>query len=91
MASTNIEAEAYAFRALVAHLQAVSEQASNIDVMNASGLCRNCLSKWYHAGTHAVGRTSQSESVIYKNQQAASRTTTREHRRPSTFYSTELS
>ncbi|KAJ1460444.1 MoaB/Mog domain-containing protein [Pelagophyceae sp. CCMP2097] len=54
MAST-VEAEAYAFRALVAHLRSVSDEAPNIDVMNASGMCRNCLCKWYEAGARATG------------------------------------
>ena len=40
--------EAAAFRALVAHLQQRSD-VQNIDLMNLSGFCRNCLSKWYSA------------------------------------------
>ena len=28
----------------------------NIDIMNLSGFCRNCLSKWYAAGMQAQGR-----------------------------------
>ncbi len=42
------EAEAAAFRSLVAHLQQRSD-VQNIDLMNLSGFCRNCLSKWYSA------------------------------------------
>jgi hypothetical protein len=42
------QAEAAAFRALVAHLQQRSD-VQNIDLMNLSGFCRNCLSKWYSA------------------------------------------
>lgn len=42
------EAEAAAFRALVAHLQQRSD-VQNIDLMNLAGFCRNCLSKWYSA------------------------------------------
>ena len=42
------EAEAAAFRALVAHLQQRSD-VQTIDLMNLSGFCRNCLSKWYSA------------------------------------------
>ena len=41
-------AEAAAFRALVAHLQQRSD-VQNIDLMNLTGFCRNCLSKWYSA------------------------------------------
>ena len=43
-----IQAEAEAFRSLVAHLQQRSD-VQNIDLMNLSGFCRNCLSKWYSA------------------------------------------
>ena len=42
------EAEAAAFRALIAHLQQRSD-VQNIDLMNLAGFCRNCLSKWYSA------------------------------------------
>lgn len=42
------EAEAQAFRSLVAHLQQRSD-VQNIDLMNLAGFCRNCLSKWYSA------------------------------------------
>lgn len=42
------QVEAAAFRALVAHLQQRSD-VQNIDLMNLSGFCRNCLSKWYSA------------------------------------------
>lgn len=38
--------EAAAFRRLVAHLQNRTD-VQNIDLMNLSGFCRNCLSKWY--------------------------------------------
>ena len=43
-----IEAEAAAFRKLVAHLQERTD-VQNIDLMNLSGFCRNCLSKWLQA------------------------------------------
>ena len=42
------EAEAAAFRSLVAHLQQRSD-VQNIDLMNLAGFCRNCLCKWYSA------------------------------------------
>ncbi|MBO6918872.1 MAG: DUF1244 domain-containing protein [Rhizobiaceae bacterium] len=38
--------EAAAFRRLVSHLQNRTD-VQNIDLMNLSGFCRNCLSKWY--------------------------------------------
>ena len=42
------ELEAAAFRGLVKHLQK-RKDVQNIDLMNLSGFCRNCLSKWYMA------------------------------------------
>ena len=41
-----IQLEAAAFRRLVSHLQNHTD-VQNIDLMNLSGFCRNCLSKWY--------------------------------------------
>ena len=49
-----VEAEAYAFRQLVAHLQARTD-VQNIELMILSGFCRNCLSKWYHVGAAHAG------------------------------------
>lgn len=43
---TRIKLEAAAFRGLVEHLQRRTD-VQNIDLMNLSGFCRNCLSKWY--------------------------------------------
>ncbi|WP_226502963.1 DUF1244 domain-containing protein [Pseudomonas sp. MWU16-30317] len=43
-----LELEAAAFRRLVAHLGNRTD-VQNIDLMNLSGFCRNCLSKWYKA------------------------------------------
>ena len=40
------ELEAAAFRRLVAHLQNRTD-VQNIDMMNLSGFCRNCMSRWY--------------------------------------------
>ncbi len=45
---TRIEIEAAAFRGLVKHLQRRAD-VQNIDLMNLSGFCRNCLAKWYLA------------------------------------------
>jgi hypothetical protein len=45
---TRTELEAAAFRGLVEHLQN-RKDVQNIDLMNLSGFCRNCLSKWYLA------------------------------------------
>ena len=46
------ELEAAAFRRLVSHLQERTD-VQNIDLMNLSGFCRNCLSRWYMEAAHA--------------------------------------
>lgn len=51
---TKIQAEAAAFRGLVKHLQERTD-VQNIDLMNLSGFCRNCLSKWYMAAANELG------------------------------------
>jgi len=43
---TRTRVEAAAFRKLVKHLQKRTD-VQNIDLMNLSGFCRNCLSNWY--------------------------------------------
>ena len=45
---TRLELEAATFRRLLSHLQSRTD-VQNIDLMNLSGFCRNCLSKWYAA------------------------------------------
>ena len=45
-AQTQLELEAAAFRRLRDHLQKRTD-VQNIDLMNLSGFCRNCLSRWY--------------------------------------------
>jgi len=48
------ELEAAAFRRLVGHLRERND-VQNIDLMNLSGFCRNCLSKWYVAAAEERG------------------------------------
>lgn len=55
MATQEVEAQAYAFRQLLKHLQATSDDASNIDVMSVAGMCRNCVAKWLHRGLAYAG------------------------------------
>ena len=38
--------ESIVFKKLIAHLQNRTD-VQNIDLMNLSGFCRNCLSRWY--------------------------------------------
>ncbi len=51
---TRTELEAAAFRRLVQHLRE-RKDVQNIDLMNLSGFCRNCLSKWYVAAAEERG------------------------------------
>ena len=51
---TRTELEAAAFRTLVSHLRDRTD-VQNIDLMNLSGFCRNCLSKWYVAAAEGKG------------------------------------
>ena len=43
---TQLELEAAAFRRLRQHLMEDRTDVQNIDIMNLSGFCRNCLSRW---------------------------------------------
>ena len=65
--ATRIELEAAAFRQLVAHLRARTD-VQNIDLMNLSGFCRNCLSKWYRAAAEEKGIEmdyEQAREIVY--------------------------
>jgi len=52
--SAQTEIEAAVFRRLLAHLDS-RKDVQNIDLMNLSGFCRNCLSKWYSAEAKEQG------------------------------------
>lgn len=51
---TQTELEAAAFRTLRNHL-AKRTDVQNIDMMNLTGFCRNCLSRWYQEAAEAKG------------------------------------
>ena len=51
---TRTELEAAAFRALRDHLRERTD-VQNIDLMNLSGFCRNCLSRWYQEAANERG------------------------------------
>ena len=51
---TRTELEAAAFRRLVQHLRERTD-VQNIDLMNLSGFCRNCLSRWYMEAANERG------------------------------------
>jgi len=52
--ATRVELEAAAFRRLVSHLRARTD-VQNIDMMNLTGFCRNCLSNWYRDAAEEAG------------------------------------
>ena len=51
---TRTEIEAAVFRRLVSHLDS-RKDVQNLDLMNLSGFCRNCLAKWYSAEAEERG------------------------------------
>lgn len=51
---TQLELEAAAFRRLRDHLQKRTD-VQNIDMMNDTGFCRNCLSRWYQEAANERG------------------------------------
>ena len=51
---TKTELEAAAFRRLRDHLRTRTD-VQNIDMMNLSGFCRNCLSRWYQEAANERG------------------------------------
>ena len=64
---TRTELEAAAFRRLVAHFRERTD-VQNIDLMNLSGFCRNCLSKWYAAAAQERGLDidyDQAREIVY--------------------------
>lgn len=65
--STRTELEAAAFRALLAHLDE-RKDVQNIDMMNLTGFCRNCLSRWYMEAAQDRGldmTKDQAREAIY--------------------------
>ena len=52
---TEIELEAAAFRRLRQHLMQDRTDVQNIDMMNLTGFCRNCLSRWYQEAAAEKG------------------------------------
>ena len=54
-AQTQIELEAAAFRRLRKHLMEDRTDVQNIDMMNLTGFCRNCLSRWYQEAANEKG------------------------------------
>ena len=53
-AQTQLEIEAAAFRRMRQHLMQDRTDVQNIDMMNLSGFCRNCLSRWYQEAANEL-------------------------------------
>jgi uncharacterized protein len=52
---SEIEIQAAAFRRLQQHLMQDRPDVQNIDMMNLTGFCRNCLSRWYQEAANEKG------------------------------------
>jgi len=64
---TRIEIEAAAFRRLQKHLLQDRVDVQNIDMMNLTGFCRNCLSRWYQeaAAEHDIEMSKDAAREIF--------------------------
>jgi len=64
---TQIEIEAAVFRRLLNHLDS-RKDVQNLDLMNLSGFCRNCLAKWYSAEASELGEditVDSAKEIVY--------------------------
>lgn len=64
---TRTELEAAAFRTLLEHLNRRTD-VQNIDMMNLTGFCRNCLSRWYQEAADARGiamTKDEAREIVY--------------------------
>ena len=64
---TRTEIEAAVFRRLVSHLDS-RKDVQNLDLMNLSGFCRNCLAKWYSAEAEVRGEeitVDSAKEIVY--------------------------
>ena len=59
---SNEQIEAAVFRRLLSHLDD-RKDVQNIDLMNLSGFCRNCLSKWYAQAAEEQGVVMDKEAA----------------------------
>ena len=59
---SNEQIEAAVFRRLLSHLDD-RKDVQNIDLMNLSGFCRNCLSKWYAQAAQEQGIAMDKEAA----------------------------
>ncbi len=65
---TEIELQAAAFRRLQQHLMQDRLDVQNIDMMNLTGFCRNCLSRWWQEAAAEKGveiSKDQGREIVY--------------------------
>ena len=64
---SEIKIEAAVFRSLRTHLQNRTD-IQNIDMMNLTGFCRNCLSRWYKEAAQELGMDiskEEAKEIVY--------------------------
>ena len=64
---TRTEIEAAVFRKLLSHLDS-RKDVQNLELMNLSGFCRNCLAKWYSAEALEQGEevtVDSAKEIVY--------------------------
>ena len=62
-----LKIESEVLKKLLSHLQNRPD-VQNIDLMNLSGFCRNCLSKWYAEAAHENGvelNKDDAKEIVY--------------------------
>ena len=59
---TRTDIEAAVFRKLISHLDS-RKDVQNLDLMNLSGFCRNCLAKWYSSEAQDRGEEISIDSA----------------------------
>jgi len=65
--NSEIAIQAAVFRSLRSHLQNRTD-VQNIDMMNLTGFCRNCLSRWYKEAAQQLGveiSKEESKEIVY--------------------------
>ena len=65
---TRLELEAAAFRRMRKHLMEDRTDVQNIDMMNLTGFCRNCLARWYEEAASDKGldmSKDQAREIFY--------------------------
>ena len=59
---TRTDIEAAVFRRLLSHLDS-RKDVQNLDLMNLTGFCRNCLAKWFSAEAQDRGENISVDSA----------------------------